>query len=93
MWQMVQAHPSAARSPASGGVHVGHAALRGGSRPRLELPRRPERGLPDLPTRRPGYEDYPVLLAYTLIGAVLTVAGNLLADVALTVADPRIRLA
>ena len=37
-------------------------------------------------------EDYPVLLAYTLIGAVLTVAGNLLADVSLTVADPRIRL-
>jgi peptide/nickel transport system permease protein len=38
-------------------------------------------------------EDYPVLLAYTLIGAVLTVAGNLIADLALTVADPRIRLA
>ncbi len=38
-------------------------------------------------------EDYPVLLAYTLIGAVLTVLGNLIADVALTVADPRIRLA
>jgi peptide/nickel transport system permease protein len=37
-------------------------------------------------------EDYPILLAYTLVGAVLTVLGNLLADVALTVADPRIRL-
>jgi peptide/nickel transport system permease protein len=37
-------------------------------------------------------EDYPVLLAYTLVGAVLTVAGNLIADIALTVADPRIRL-
>jgi len=37
-------------------------------------------------------EDYPVLLAYTLIGAVLTVMGNLVADIALTVADPRIRL-
>jgi peptide/nickel transport system permease protein len=37
-------------------------------------------------------EDYPVLLAYTLIGAVLTVLGNLVADIALTVADPRIRL-
>jgi peptide/nickel transport system permease protein len=37
--------------------------------------------------------DYNVLLAYTLIGAVLTVIGNLIADVALTVADPRIRLA
>jgi peptide/nickel transport system permease protein len=37
--------------------------------------------------------DYNVLLAYTLIGAVLTVVGNLIADIALTVADPRIRLA
>ncbi|MGH3303091.1 MAG: ABC transporter permease [Streptosporangiaceae bacterium] len=37
--------------------------------------------------------DYPVLLAYTLVGATLTVVGNLVADVALTVADPRIRLA
>ncbi len=37
-------------------------------------------------------EDYPVLLAYTLIAAVLTVMGNLAADIALTVADPRIRL-
>ena len=38
-------------------------------------------------------EDYPVLLAYTLIGAVFVVVGNLIADIALTVADPRIRLA
>jgi peptide/nickel transport system permease protein len=38
-------------------------------------------------------EDYPVLLAYTLAGAVLVVVGNLVADMALTVADPRIRLA
>ncbi len=37
-------------------------------------------------------EDYPVLLAYTLVGAVLTVMGNLVADISLTVADPRIRL-
>jgi peptide/nickel transport system permease protein len=37
--------------------------------------------------------DYPVLLAYTLIGAVFVVLGNLVADFALTVADPRIRLA
>jgi peptide/nickel transport system permease protein len=37
-------------------------------------------------------EDYPVLLAYTLIGGVLTVVGNFVADVALTAADPRIRL-
>jgi peptide/nickel transport system permease protein len=39
-----------------------------------------------------GNEDYPVLLAYTLVGAILTVGGNLVADIALTVADPRIRL-
>ncbi len=38
-------------------------------------------------------EDYPVLLAYTLIGAVFVVLGNFVADIALTVADPRIRLA
>jgi peptide/nickel transport system permease protein len=36
--------------------------------------------------------DYPVMLAYTLAGAVLVVIGNLIADIALTVADPRIRL-
>jgi peptide/nickel transport system permease protein len=37
--------------------------------------------------------DYNVMLAYTLLGALLTVIGNLIADIALTVADPRIRLA
>jgi peptide/nickel transport system permease protein len=37
--------------------------------------------------------DYPVLLAYTLVGAILTVVGNLVADIGLTMADPRIRLA
>jgi peptide/nickel transport system permease protein len=37
-------------------------------------------------------EDYPVLMAYTLVGAVLTVLGNLIADIALAMADPRIRL-
>jgi peptide/nickel transport system permease protein len=36
--------------------------------------------------------DYPVLLAYTVIGGVLVVVGNLIADIAVTVADPRIRL-
>jgi peptide/nickel transport system permease protein len=40
-----------------------------------------------------GKEDYPTLLAYTLIGAFFVVLGNLVADIALTVADPRIRLA
>jgi len=39
-----------------------------------------------------GNADYQVLLAYTLVGATVTVAGNMVADVALTVADPRIRL-
>lgn len=39
-----------------------------------------------------GNVDYNVLLAYTLVGALLTVIGNLIADIALTVADPRIRL-
>jgi peptide/nickel transport system permease protein len=39
-----------------------------------------------------GNADYDILLAYTLLGAVLTIVGNLIADVALTVADPRIRL-
>ena len=37
-------------------------------------------------------EDYPALLAYTLIGGVLTVLGNLIADIAVGIADPRIRL-
>jgi peptide/nickel transport system permease protein len=36
--------------------------------------------------------DYPILLAYTILGGILTVLGNLLADVAVTVADPRIRI-
>ena len=37
--------------------------------------------------------DYPVMLAYTLASAILVVIGNLVEDIALTVADPRIRLA
>jgi peptide/nickel transport system permease protein len=39
-----------------------------------------------------GNDDYDVLLAYTLLGALLTVLGNLLADVSIAVADPRVRL-
>jgi peptide/nickel transport system permease protein len=39
-----------------------------------------------------GTADYPILLAYTLVGAVLVVVGNFVADISLTVADPRIRL-
>ncbi|WP_418059681.1 ABC transporter permease [Pimelobacter simplex] len=38
-------------------------------------------------------EDYPVLLAYTLIGGVLTVVGNFVADIAVALADRRIELA
>ena len=37
-------------------------------------------------------EDYPILLAYTTLGGMLTVVGNLIADIAVTVADPRVRL-
>jgi peptide/nickel transport system permease protein len=40
-----------------------------------------------------GTEDYPILLAYTLFGGILVVLGNLIADVALSMTDPRIRLA
>jgi peptide/nickel transport system permease protein len=36
--------------------------------------------------------DYPVVMALLLIGAVLTLVGNLLADVALAYADPRVRI-
>jgi peptide/nickel transport system permease protein len=38
-------------------------------------------------------EDFPILLAYTLLGGILVVVGNLIADVCLTLTDPRIRLA
>ncbi len=36
--------------------------------------------------------DFPVIMGILVIGAFLTLVGNLLADVALAVADPRIRL-
>jgi peptide/nickel transport system permease protein len=39
-----------------------------------------------------GNNDYPILLGYTILGAFLTVIGNLVADVAITIADPRVRL-
>jgi peptide/nickel transport system permease protein len=39
-----------------------------------------------------GTEDYPILLAYTLVGGILVVLGNFVADIALTLTDPRIRL-
>lgn len=37
-------------------------------------------------------DDYNVLMAYTLLTAILTVVGNLIADLLLSVSDPRIRL-
>ncbi len=39
-----------------------------------------------------GTADYNILLAYTILGGMLTVFGNLIADIAITAADPRIRL-
>ena len=36
--------------------------------------------------------DYPVVLAFVMIGGVGVVMGNLLADIAYAVADPRIKL-
>jgi peptide/nickel transport system permease protein len=36
--------------------------------------------------------DYNVMLAYVVLGGLLTVLGNLIADVAITVSDPRVRL-
>ena len=36
--------------------------------------------------------DYPILLAYTILGGILAVLGNLMADIAVTVADPRVRI-
>jgi peptide/nickel transport system permease protein len=39
-----------------------------------------------------GNNDYNILLAYTLLGAILTVLGNLFADIAISIADPRVRL-
>jgi peptide/nickel transport system permease protein len=39
-----------------------------------------------------GNEDYNIMLAYTILGGILTVVGNLVADVAISAADPRVRL-
>lgn len=37
------------------------------------------------------YRDYPVLLGFTIVVAVATVAGSLLADIAYAILDPRVR--
>ena len=39
-----------------------------------------------------GNADYNILLGYTILVGMLTVLGNLIADIAITAADPRIRL-
>lgn len=39
-----------------------------------------------------GNEDYNIMIAYAIATGALTVLGNLLADVTITVADPRVRL-
>ena len=36
--------------------------------------------------------DFPVVMASTIIGAILVIAGNLLSDILLVMVDPRIRL-
>jgi peptide/nickel transport system permease protein len=36
--------------------------------------------------------DYPVVMGILLIGAVLTLLGNLIADASYALADPRIRV-
>jgi peptide/nickel transport system permease protein len=39
-----------------------------------------------------GNVDYNIMLAYTILGAILTVLGNLIADISISIADPRVRL-
>lgn len=39
-----------------------------------------------------GYSDYPVVMGILIFSAILVVAGNLLADIAVAIVDPRIRL-
>ncbi len=36
--------------------------------------------------------DYPTIMGILVIGAILTLVGNLLADLAYSIADPRIRV-
>jgi len=37
--------------------------------------------------------DYPVIMGILVIGAVLTLLGNLIADISYALADPRIKIA
>lgn len=38
-----------------------------------------------------GYKDYPVVMGLLMVSALMTIVGNLLADIMVAVADPRIR--
>ncbi len=49
-------------------------------------------GLGLLATQAAGARDYPLILATTMIAAVLVILGNLLADVTYAIVDPRISL-
>ena len=40
-----------------------------------------------------GYSDYPVVMGLLMFSAILVILGNLIADVAIAIVDPRIRLA
>ncbi len=40
-----------------------------------------------------GYSDYPVVMGLLMFSALLTIAGNLIADIVVALVDPRIRLA
>lgn len=40
-----------------------------------------------------GYSDYPVVMGLLMFSAILTIAGNLIADIVVALVDPRIRLA
>lgn len=40
-----------------------------------------------------GYSDYPVVMGLLMFSAILVIAGNLIADIAIALVDPRIRLA
>lgn len=40
-----------------------------------------------------GYSDYPVVMGLLIFSAILTIAGNLIADIVVALVDPRIRLA
>jgi len=39
-----------------------------------------------------GVRDYPLVIASVVVGAAMVVLGNLLADIAYGLADPRIRV-